>query len=819
MKPIQIISQDLFDKVRSRFSNLEMGDETGAVTIDPAEARFFDFDFVREGVDLGRVSISLNDLGSLKVYYSQGITEGQDPIGKKLWYDFLKEMRYFAMRRLLRFDTRDIAKTNLDKNDFQHLAATQGPKEEDMANIAEGRWNGRSSSKTSRAVKGRTEVIIRHNKPVEETFPGARSQRKNIKAIFIQNRDGERFKYPFIHPAGAFAMAQHVDHGGVPHDPAGKAIIRMSEEIAQLAEFQKTVRGATLHDDALGITERAIGRLQELKAQIESLSKRPHYESWMAEFTATEDDGLQAELDAVTMEDYKAKFTEKNYQESLSQYFPLLHRIMSEANKVDLESYVSETDSEEDDEMREEYDFSNGIKGPILPPGKLDQAFTEWAEDAVSMEFDAAKLAQALQELPQPLTLSDEMAADEVVRFFSEYGVESPELADNLKDQARINPGADPIQDVIMPWAMKPENQDKFPGLADIFQAPVPEPSAEPAPEQPQPVAEDRDMKAMIGEVARIVKSFYNRDNPNVGPFRSEEGIAIDVEKEISEKFGDEAGQHARVLAEKFMAKLTQEWSQRHKGDALMGEKGMAEGPNDGKEDNFTIDDIKRLEQIKDFETLKAQAKELIKGKPIRRMKPEKISWFYNHIDTLKNPMAVIKMMYDLMLAGEGNRVIGSRNSMNPNSYRSRFGEEDMAEGSGEAILSKIAASGDDAYDMVYDGLSGKFGEEVRNELQNMYDQISSQYRLHPDDDFEEIQSRMVDQIGQEYGMSEDDAALEAMSRHAKGYEKYGKKGMDALRRAAQNGAGEEKMDQIRDKHDRYDEEVDLIRKLAGMAK
>lgn len=105
-------------------------------------------------------------------------------------------------------------------------------------------------------------------------------------------------------------------------------------------------------------------------------------------------------------------------------------------------------------------------------------------------------------------------------------------------------------------------------------------------------------------------------------------------------------------------------------------EEGVAEGPNDGKEDNFTIDDIKRLEQIRDFETLKAQAKELIKGKPARRMKPEKISWFYNHIDTLRSPLAVIKMMYDLMLAGEGNKVIGSKNSMSSNSYRQRFGEQ-----------------------------------------------------------------------------------------------------------------------------------------------
>ena len=664
MKPIQIISQDLFDKVRSRFSNLEMGDETGAVTIDPAEARFFDFDFIREGVDLGRVSISLNDLGSLKVYYSQGITEGQDAIGKKLWYDFLKEMRFFAMRRLLRFDTRDIAKTNLDKNDFQHLAATQGPKEEEMTNIAEGRWNGRSSTKTSRAVKGATEVIIRHHNPVQETFPGARSQRKNIKAIFIQNKDGERFKYPFIHPAGAFAMAQHVDHGGVPHDPAGKAIIKMSEEIAQLAEFQKTVKGATLHDDALGITERAIGRLHELKAKIEALGKRPHYESWISEFTET-DDGLNAELDAITLEDYKSKFTQKNFQEELSQFFPLLHRIMGESNKVNLEDYVNNIDSEAQAE--------NNIQ-ENLPIGHLDKEFAEWAEDVASTAFNADKLAQALQELPQPLTLSDEMAADEVVRFFSEYGIESPDLKANIEDQARINPSADPIKDVIYPWAQKPENQEKFPGLSELLQTLVGEPAAEPAAAPPvepapaQPVAEDRDTKAMIGEVARIVKSFYNKDNPNVGPFRSEEGVAIDVEKEISEKFGEEAGRKARMLAEKFMAKLTQEWAMRHKGEKVMGEK------------------------------------------------PD-----------------------------EGNA----------------FGAAANAANKGEKF---------------------KVGDRT-------------------------------------FIKSEDDEALEAMSRHAKGYEKYGKKGMDALRRAAQDGAGEEKMDKIRKEFNRYDEEVDLIRTLAGLVK
>ena len=109
--------------------------------------------------------------------------------------------------------------------------------------------------------------------------------------------------------------------------------------------------------------------------------------------------------------------------------------------------------------------------------------------------------------------------------------------------------------------------------------------------------------------------------------------------------------------------------------------QGVAEGFTD---DNFTIDDIHRLEQIKDFETLKARAKYLIKGKPARRMKPEKIAYFYDRVDTLTSPMKVIKMMYDLLLAGEGMKTIGSRNSTDPNVYQKRFTEEEQGVAEGE---------------------------------------------------------------------------------------------------------------------------------------
>jgi len=145
--------------------------------------------------------------------------------------------------------------------------------------------------------------------------------------------------------------------------------------------------------------------------------------------------------------------------------------------------------------------------------------------------------------------------------------------------------------------------------------------------------------------------------------------------------FQDGLRGHRNPRASNIHGPMTNDYDSGYHAGVMKREKGVAEGPNDGTDDNFNIDDIKRLEKIRDLETLKAQAKELIKGKPVRRMKPEKISFFYNRIDDLKNPVAVIKMMYDLMLAGEGQKVIGSRYTMSPNSYRARFGESPMEEG------------------------------------------------------------------------------------------------------------------------------------------
>ena len=65
-----------------------------------------------------------------------------------------------------------------------------------------------------------------------------------------------------------------------------------------------------------------------------------------------------------------------------------------------------------------------------------------------------------------------------------------------------------------------------------------------------------------------------------------------------------------------------------------------------------------------------------------------------------------------------------------------------------DMFKSKISKS-NDPFGMIYNALTGDYGEKTRLAMQEMYDDIviDSEYGLHPDDDFEKIINIMVDQL------------------------------------------------------------------------
>ena len=564
MNIIEIIAQDVFDKVRSRFTNLEMGDQDGNVTNSPKDARFFDFDFAIEGNNLGRVSISINDVGTLKVYYGQGITEDSDSITKGMWYDFLKEMRFFAKRRMMRFDTRDIMKGNLNKNDFQYLA-TNGTKEN---NMNESQYFG--SSKTSYRTLENTKLIIRHSKAVNEA-PGARS--RHIEAMFIENSDGERFKYPVNHLAGAKAMQRHVANGGRPYDDVGGAIVNMSENILQLAGFRRHIaRAGFVNESTKDIVEKSLQKLEQLRVECTNLSKQGYYQQWVENFKPAGD----ISLDEVTIADYKDRFTIKQFEEDLTGIFPLLYSIMQENGEVNLEDIVQEgsdicPECEEDpcscdDHTAEAFD-----------------AFESWADHIAEGTFEPADLKQLLD---NGLTLG--IDGTSAIAALADIGINDKDLANALRELSKVNPDTEPTE-TILAWLEKNDPQAAQEIGAGGAPAAAPTPAAPPAaaaPEAPAPAApagepaqqmdmENEEPRREPGvsskEIAEVVKSFYDS---TTGKFpKGETGVVTHIKKQ----FGDKAG----ALAERLVSHLTQQTQTQQAFESILKLAGLKEsGPD-----------------------------------------------------------------------------------------------------------------------------------------------------------------------------------------------------------------------------------------------
>ena len=122
MLDLDTISEELFNKIRGRFSEVSIGNEAGEVTNIPKDARYFDFKYDEDS----SVSVSVSEKDGVVVMYNNELFTKDESIQKSNWYGFLKELRSFARKRLLNFDVRDITKSNLEKRDYKYLATNSG---------------------------------------------------------------------------------------------------------------------------------------------------------------------------------------------------------------------------------------------------------------------------------------------------------------------------------------------------------------------------------------------------------------------------------------------------------------------------------------------------------------------------------------------------------------------------------------------------------------------------------------------------------------------------------------------------------------------
>jgi hypothetical protein len=465
-----------------------------------------------------------------------------------------------------------------------------------------------------------TRLIIKHSHALtDDMAPGARS--RNISALFVENQDGERFKYPFIHLAGARAMQRHVANGGLPYDDIGKSIVQMSEEIAQLKSFSNyVVRNDLMNSDNNDIVEQSTGALERLREQIARIAKQSHYEAYKESFQAQQ----PLEVPEEVVEDYTNKFTIRNFKEDIKTVFPIIYRVMKENSKVDYNDIVAMTTVENyNDEA--EVDLSED---------ELEN-FEQWVMglgESSPIQSDEEQLV-AIDSLNQLTQSVFPAGVDGTNAIESLKGIiDDPNLYKEIKDAARQNPQED-VRPMIQAWLeanaseiaakidfgdLGQEGAEEAPAEepvevapeAGAEEAPAEEPAGEEVPaEEPAPEEEvvtqsddneSRGGKMNIQELAEFIHSFYDKES---GTFpKGPEGVCTMVGK----KFGEQAEAVARKLVERMAPEQTTdnnpklaELARVKELAGVKGEEVRAPAPrNDGVEESQELQQIRRLSGI-----------------------------------------------------------------------------------------------------------------------------------------------------------------------------------------------------------------------------
>lgn len=481
------VATDLIDKIGD-FPNLEYKDgdnQSIPPTMDDQieNARIFDFNFARDGMDFGPVTITIGDQDGLQIKTYSDPVEGKSNREQDIWYDFIKSMSEFATEHVIKFKgPKIVTKKIMPKTEVGESKMT------------ESKLVG--TSKTSYQDLGEATLIVKHTRPIN--YDAANGRTQHIESIFIENAAGERFRYPYKHLNGARALATHIIGGGTPYDDVGQYMIGLSEELNKLRMFKGYVTRSPMVSEAMGaVTNKVFERIEGIKKEIHSLQSKKYYAEWVEGFNKAE----SREIPDDVKNEWIDRLTIKTFNEELTSVFPYLFNIIEESDLPtknisadDILGSIQQVQefNEPDREIQELIDLENFVDNIV----KEDADTGIFSNDPTAVETAVAKLNELVAENPDAtLGLSGENGKKLIAEVFG-----SDELMKEIEDRADQGEGSNtPLWPLVQAYLefKAPEMLKDNGGNIDFTPEPqaappeaAPEPAPEPAPAAAEPAPE-----------------------------------------------------------------------------------------------------------------------------------------------------------------------------------------------------------------------------------------------------------------------------------------------------------------------------------------
>ena len=274
-KNSESLNRSLFDLLHSKGFDPTMLDTSGKEIPTPEEAEVFQFNFIKDGEDYGKVTISIDGMHKLCIYFSDEVadsekeeTHGED----ESWYKVLNQLKRFAQKYQLSFELKNVDHLKHDMAKREYMKKQE--------RISEGYYPMGKKASYNDAVPN-VKIVIQHTRQIEE----GEQRYRNIAKIFLENSEGERFLAPTIKPGVARVYGRLIAEGDKPHGERWNHVTSLVEEYQKMGAFVRATRNGQFNESAQRLVNEGINHYQGLRETLSRMTGHRGYNTYFESWT------------------------------------------------------------------------------------------------------------------------------------------------------------------------------------------------------------------------------------------------------------------------------------------------------------------------------------------------------------------------------------------------------------------------------------------------------------------------------------------------------------------------------------------------------
>ena len=432
-KNSESLNRTLFDLLHSRGYDPTMLDTSGKEIPTPEEAEVFQFDFIKDGENYGKVTMSIDGAHKLIIYFNDKVADSEkenSESGDLSWYKLLNQLKRFAQSYQLSFELRNVDNLKHDMAKREYMKKKES--------VQEGYYPMGKKASYSDNVPN-VKMVIQHSRQIEE----GEQRYRNVERIFLENEQGERFLAPTTKPGIARVYARHIAEGGMPHDDRWNHIGSLCEEYQKMGAFVRATRNGQFNESTQRLVTEGANHYQKLRESLSKLAGHRGYNAYFESYTPAlmEDEGSI---------DLSEMFMSSSLDPRIESVMPILAKLSKNITEM---SEISEL-SEWADSLIEGGGGGEASEEPVEPMVSEEESLTSnnpggIPESEMSGGIDAilAQHPEAVEHFKQGGDMDYDLESDLWEYYFNQgdiknYDADASEfIGQQLADYLGVNEG------------------------------------------------------------------------------------------------------------------------------------------------------------------------------------------------------------------------------------------------------------------------------------------------------------------------------------------------------------------------------------------